>query len=91
VHLLTVGSTSSGGSASAPEKPESDEFVEMNFSARTAPDSHYTLSDALSDQQLAVGAHRWQTGLSGAPIHRKAPATASLVVGAIYIPSNNHI
>jgi hypothetical protein len=37
---LTVSPANPGGSPSAPEKPESDEFAEANFSA------HTRLSDA---------------------------------------------
>jgi hypothetical protein len=50
VRPLTVGPASPGGSASAPEKPESDGFIEANFSARTGLSGPCSLSGALSDQ-----------------------------------------
>jgi hypothetical protein len=36
-------------------------------------------------------AHRWRTGLSGAPLRSELPVTASWWVRAIYTPSTHHI
>jgi hypothetical protein len=70
---------------------------EWNFSG--APDSDFSLFGVPSAQRLAVRtsrwsrplAHRWRTGLSGAPIRRTLPVTASWWVRAIYTPATHHI
>jgi hypothetical protein len=66
---------------------------------RCAPDSDCSLSGVPSAQWLAVRtsrwsrplAHRWCTGLSGAPMRRTVLVTASWWVRAIYTPYTHHI
>jgi hypothetical protein len=65
----------------------------------SAPDCDCSLSGAPSAQRQAVRtsrwsrplAHRWRTGLSGAPMRRSVLVTASWWVRAIYTPSTHHI
>jgi hypothetical protein len=66
---------------------------------RCSPDSDCSLFGVPSAQLLAVRtsrwsrplAHRWCTGLSGAPMRRTLPVTASWWVRTIYTPSTHHI
>jgi hypothetical protein len=87
VHPLTVGPASPRGSASAPEKYESNEFAKLIFSGHTGLSGvHQTFTVHCSVHcqsngylsELAVGAdvgaqlaHQWRTGLSGAPMRRE--------------------
>jgi hypothetical protein len=71
----------------------------VHRTVRCAPDSDYSLSGVPSVQRLAVRtsrwsrplAHRWHTGLSGAPMRRTVLVTASWWVRAIYTLSTHHI
>jgi hypothetical protein len=66
---------------------------------RCAPDSDCSLSSVPSAQRLAIRtsrwsrplAHRWRTGLFGAPMRRTLLVTASWWGRAIYTPSTHHI
>jgi hypothetical protein len=74
---------------------------ERNFSGApdSAPDRDCSLSGVPLVQRLPVRtsrwkrplAHRWRTGLSGAPVRSKVLVTASWWVRAIYTPSTHHI
>ena len=89
------------------QKPESARFPSgilvahqtVHRTVRCAPDRDCSLFGVPSAQRLAVRtsrwsrplAHRWRTGLSGAPMRRTVLVTASWWVRAIYTPSTHHI
>ena len=107
MHPLPGGAKLALGKSFTPKKPESAKFpsgilVAHRTVHRTvwyAPDSDCSLSGVPSAQRLAVRtsrwsrplAHRWHTGLSGAPMRRTLLVTASWWVMAIYAPSTHHI
>jgi hypothetical protein len=94
--LCQVGSRWPWGSVLSHRNPRAP-VPEMNFSG--APDSDCSLSGVPLVQRIPVRtnrwkrplAHRWRTGLSGAPVRSKVVVTASWWVRAIYTPSTNHI
>jgi hypothetical protein len=107
VRPLPGGARLAQGKGFPTEKPESACFPSgilvahrtLHRTVRCAPDSDCSLSGMPSAQRLAVRtsrwsrplAHRWHTELSGAPMRRTLPVTASWWVRAIYTPSTHHI
>jgi hypothetical protein len=93
VHPLPVGPAWPREEGSLRTETQERAVRELNFSGTTG--QRNGLSDVLSAQRLAVRtshwsrplAHRWCTGLSGAPMPRKVHVTASWWVRAIYTPS----
>jgi hypothetical protein len=89
------------------QKPESARFPSeilvahrtVHRTVRCAPNCDCSLSSVPYAQRLAVRtsrwsqplAHRWRTGLSGAPMRRTVLVTASWWVRPIYNPSTHHI
>jgi hypothetical protein len=99
VRPLPGGARLAQGKGFPTQKPESARFPSGILAAhqtahrtvRCAPDCDCSLSGVPSTQRLPVRtsrwsrllAHRWRTGLSGAPMRR--------TVMAIYTPSTHHI
>jgi hypothetical protein len=71
----------------------------VHRTVQCALDSDCSLSGVPSAQRLSIRTsrwsrplvHRWRTRLSGAPMRRTLPVTASWWVRAIYTPSTHHI
>jgi hypothetical protein len=107
VHPLPGGAKMALGKCSPPQKTRERLFQKgilvahrtVHRTVRCAPDSDCSLSGVPSVQWLPVRtsrwkrplAHRWRTGLSGAPVRSKVLVTASWWVRAIYTPSTHHI
>jgi hypothetical protein len=107
VRPLPGGAKLAQGNDFPTQKPESARFPSgilvahriVHRTVRCAPDSDCSLSGVPPAQRLAVRtsrwsrplAHRWRTGLSGAPMRRTMLVTTSWWVRAIYTPSTHHI